>query len=119
MAKKEQQQAKCADILGLLSEFNKGRFLIDAGKMTQEVIDACADTNLKGKITIVLEVKPVGRDRDTQRVNQVEVLPSVTITKPKHPNKAKFFFLKEDNTLTVNDPEQEEMQFEEEKQTNG
>ena len=42
MAKKEQQQQKCADILGLLSEFQKGRFLIDAGKMTQEVIDAAA-----------------------------------------------------------------------------
>lgn len=35
MAKKtEKQDQKCADILGLLSEFNKGRFLIDAGKMT-------------------------------------------------------------------------------------
>lgn len=117
MAKKEAQ--KCADVLGIMSEFNKGRFLITAGEMTQEVIDACADTNLKGTITIKLEVKPVGRDRDTQRVNQIEILPSITITKPKHPNKPKFFFLKEDNTLTGNDPDQDELKFEEEKTTNG
>ena len=113
----QQQEERVADIIGTLVVLNRGNFVIDCGREFQELTDAIIDTNKEGELTIKLKVKPSGWKKGTGRANQVDVSPEISIKKPRHDQSKSIFFITEDNKLTRNDPEQEELFIE--KETNG
>ena len=98
-----------ADITGIMVVLDRERFLISAGHEFQQLVDAVRDTNKAGEITIKLTVTPSGWKRGTGLPNQVDVEPKISTKIPK-PNMGKsIFFLDDNNKLTRNDPDQEEM----------
>ncbi len=96
-----------ADIISTLAELNRGNFILQAGRELHDLTESIKDTGKKGKLVITLEVTPSGLRHG--RVNQVEILPDVTITKPKPAQGKVTFFVTDDNNLVRQDPGQMEM----------
>jgi hypothetical protein len=92
--------SEAADILGTLAVLNRGNLIIDAGRDMQEVVNGIVATNKPGKITITLEIKPSGWDRDTGRATQVDITPEIATRIPKPDQGKSIFFLTEENRLT-------------------
>lgn len=98
-----------ADIIGTLVVLGRGNFVIDCGREFKELTDAIVETNKGGDITIKLKVTPSGWKKGTGRTNQVDIAPEVSIKKPQHEQGKSIFFVTEDNKLTREDPEQDEL----------
>lgn len=113
----EQQPQNVADIIGTLVVLSRGNFVIDAGRELHELTEAIKDTGKKGVLTIKLEVTPSGLRKGV--VNQVEIRPDISISKPKPDQGKSIFFITEDHKLTREDPDQMEMDLEMERETNG
>lgn len=111
MAKLEiqKQDQRSADLLGTLVVINRGNTMIDASRELQTVIDAIIATNKPGELTIKLKIKPSGWKQGTGRANQVDVDPEISSKVPRHDQGKTLFFVTEDNLLTRDDPDQEEM----------
>jgi NAD(P)H-hydrate repair Nnr-like enzyme with NAD(P)H-hydrate epimerase domain len=102
------EQMRTADVIGTLTLLSRGHFIIDCGHELQELTDAIKETNKEGKLTITLKITPSGWKKGTGRANQVDIAPSVTISKPQHDQPKSIFFLTEDeNKLVRDDPDQE------------
>jgi hypothetical protein len=111
MAKTEVKatDVRAADIIGTLVVLNRGNFVIECGREFQELADAIINTNKKGELTIKLTVTPSGWKEGTGRPNQVDVAPEISIKKPRHDQGKSIFFITEDNMLTRDDPDQDEL----------
>lgn len=105
----QRQDEKVADIIGTLVVLNRGNFVIDCGREFQELTDSIIDTNKAGELTIKLKVTPSGWKKGTGRANQVDVAPEISIKKPRHDQSKSIFFVTEDNKLTREDPDQDEL----------
>ncbi|HEY4087158.1 MAG TPA: hypothetical protein VGM43_14530 [Bryobacteraceae bacterium] len=106
-----EQNAGSADIISTLVELNRGKFILTAGQKLGELAEAIIDTGGKGKLTITLEVTPSGMQ--SGKVNQFEIRPNVSISKPEHAQGKSIFFVTEDGRLTREDPNQMDMEFQE------
>lgn len=113
----ELQDSEVNDIIQTLVVMDRGKFVIDCGRELYELTEAIKDTGKKGSLVIKLEVTPSGLKDG--RVNQVEIRPDVSISKPKHDAKKAIFFVTEDSHLVRDDPDQMDMFIETEKETNG
>jgi hypothetical protein len=113
------REKKTADILNTLVVLNRGRFVLEAGDQLAQLTEAIVAANAKGKLTITLDVTPSGWKSDG-RCNQVDVKPTVTLTKPKTVQGKSIFFVTDDSKLVREDPSQEEMfHDEQQEQPNG
>ena len=110
-------KTRVADIIQTLVVLSRGKFILDCGTELQELADAIVDTGKKGSLVITLDVAPSGLKAG--RVNQFEIRPDVSIKKPKHDQGKSIFFVDENNKLMRDDPDQMDMQFESERETNG
>lgn len=112
----EQEQTvkaeQAADVISILATLSRGNFIVEAGRKCWELTEAIVDVRAKGKLVITLDIEPGGFAKDG-RVNQFVIRPEVKITKPEHPQGKSIFFVTPDNKLTRNDPDQEELGFEE------
>jgi hypothetical protein len=117
MADQKEKASQTADVVGVMAECNRGNFLIECGRQLQELTDGIIRTGKKGKLTITLELIPAGICDG--RINQFEITPMVTIKEPQPSQGSSIFFVSEDNHLTRDDPNQEQLDFEKEKETNG
>ena len=102
----QQQREASTDFVQTLVVLNRGKTLIDASRELQAVLDAVIETRKKGSLTIKFDITPKGFDRDTGRTNQVDIDPSISSKIPRHDQTPSVFFVKEDNTLTRDDPAQ-------------
>lgn len=112
MADQREQASGVANIIDIMSEMNRGNFIIECGRQLQEAKDAIVRTGKSAKLTITLEIIPAGM-RDG-RINQLEIKPSVTIKEPQESQGAWIFFVSEDGRISRNDPQQEILNFEKE-----
>lgn len=110
------EASRVADIVSTLVVLNRGNFVIDAGREFQEVVDGIIATNKPGELNIKLKIVPSGWKKGTGRTNQVDVQPEITTKIPKHDQGKSIFFVTEENKLTRDDPDQEEMDFDEKEQ---
>ncbi len=108
-----------ADVVSTLIVLDRGRFIVDAGREFQQLTDAIVETNKPGTLTITIEVSPSGWKEGTARPTQFDLKPKVKIKKPQHEAGKTIFFVTDDNRLTREDPDQEQMFAEQEKETNG
>ena len=99
------------DVVGIMVVLDRERFLISAGHEFQTLVDAVRETNKAGKITIELTVTPSGWKRGTGLPNQVDVEPKISTKIPRHDMGKSIFFLDDNNKLTRNDPDQEELPY--------
>ena len=106
-----------ADILTVLAELNRGKFLIECGRQLQDCTDAVVRTGKKGKLSIVLDIEVAGLSK-YGRVNQLDISPAVTLKEPQPSQGTSIFFVTEENHLTRMDPDQTEM-FAEQEQEHG
>ena len=102
----QQRREASTDFVQTLVVLNRGKTLIDASRELQAVLDAVIETRKKGSLTIKFDITPKGFDRDTGRTNQVDIDPSISSKIPRHDQTPSVFFVKEDNTLTRDDPAQ-------------
>lgn len=109
--------AQASDILTVLAELNRGKFMIECGRQLQVGTDSVIRTGGKSaKLTITLDIR--GASIKDGRVNAVDVSPTIVL-KEAQPNQGKsLFFVSEEGNLTRDDPDQTEM-FAEEENTDG
>jgi hypothetical protein len=106
-----------ADFLTVMAELTRGRFIIECQRQLEDCTEAVVRTGKKGKITITLDVEISGRNKEG-RVNQLDIVPAVTLKEPLPNQGASIFFVTEENKLTREDPDQLAM-FGEKEQTSG
>jgi hypothetical protein len=99
---KSTEDEEGTDFAVTLFALNKGRTAEDLAEQLRELTKAVTITRKKGKLTLVLEVKPqAGVD------GAVLVTAGVSTTKPKFDQPASIFFATDDGGLVRNDPTQQ------------
>ncbi len=66
----------------------------------QEVVNGIVASNKPGELVIKLKIKPSGWDKDTRRVVQVDIEPTISTKCPKNDQGKSIFFLTDENKLT-------------------
>lgn len=111
-----QSEERTADILQTIVVLDRGRFVVECSREFQQLADAIVETNKPGMLTITIEVSPSGWKEGTARPTQFDLKPKVKIKKPQHEAGKTIFFVTDDNKLTREDPDQEQMFAEPEKE---
>lgn len=82
-----------------------GALLEELGDEYREVIAAVRETGKKGKLTVELDVHPGGgQDNEVLHIKD-----NVKVTKPEHDKKSSVYFSTQQNELTRQNPEQQEL----------
>jgi len=92
-----------------LSALKNGTFLVQADDALRELTSKVQQKQIKGKLTITLEVIPNGVG--VGEVPLLKVVPDCSITPPKEKAKGETFFADDDNNLTRRHPGQGEMKL--------
>lgn len=93
-----------------LSALKNGTFLVQTDDALRELTAKVQQKQIKGKLTITLEVIPNGTG--VGDVPLLKVVPDCTITAPKEKAKGETFFADDENNLTRRHPGQGEIKLE-------
>jgi hypothetical protein len=92
-----------------MSALKSGTFLVQCDDALRELTAKVQQKQVKGKLTITLEIVPNGQG--VGDVPLLKVVPDCTITAPKEKAKGETFFADDDNNLTRRHPGQGEMKL--------
>lgn len=87
----------------LLRKERKGTLMNDASAQMQALLQAVRENARKGSLTITLTVAPANGEE------MVSIVSEVSVKAPKSPAKASIYYLTDDNLLSRNNPNQEEL----------
>lgn len=102
------------DYVNTLMEMKNGKVVAAVSAKFNELMAAIADVKAGGTITLTLKVTPSGLN-ERGDVNQVDIEDTCTIKKPERSFGKSMFFLTPDARLTQKHPDQQELEFQEEK----
>ncbi len=91
--------------LKYLQDYRRGGVVRVADSKFAKLISACKDTQKPGKLVLTVTVKPKG-------FKQVDTVVDITIKAPEQDIPSATFFLTEKNELTLDDPEQTDIEDE-------
>jgi hypothetical protein len=92
-----------------LAALKGGSFLVSADDALRELTSKVQKQQLKGKLTITLEIVPNGSG--VGDVPLLKVVPDISVASPKPKAKGETFFADEDSNLTRRHPGQAEMKL--------
>jgi len=94
------------DILSVLAEMRDGNVAIDISRKFTELVEAVAETNMKGEMSIKFSLSP-SKQKDGQIEMKIDY--DSKVKKPEFSIGSSIFFLAQDGTLTREDPRQQKL----------
>lgn len=90
--------------INTLTRLNKGGCIPELDEALSKLTSQCRVTGKPGKLTLTLKMKPVDNAGD-----MMEIVDSITVSKPEIPRKSALFYATDDGQLSRNDPNQPEL----------